>query len=198
MNYLPIINVERGEGVGDTGTGCGFIMRMGVGYWDVPYPLRNRLVTLAHEMFHVHQGQRLKNCVCPTSEPRMKAPRWFLEGSADVAGFTIVYGESPQTVQDLLALGAREGRGPEINVGFDEMNQIMGNPFTSRIPSGLLYPRAGMAVWYLVLQTSFNTVLIDFYDRITSVGNFDDAFVQTFGMTVPEYEKAFVSWINSL
>jgi putative cell wall-binding protein len=198
MNYLPIVNVERGDGSGDSETGCGFIMRMGVGYWDVPYPLKNRLVVLAHEIFHTHQGQRLKNCVCPTSEPRMKAPRWFLEGSAEVAGFSMVYGESPQAVRDLLALGAREGRGAEINVGFDEMNQILGNPYTSRIPSGLLYPRAGMAVWYLVLQTSFDTVLIDFYDRISSVGNFDDAFEQTFGMTVREYEAKFLVWIDSL
>jgi hypothetical protein len=186
------------EGIADAGSGCGFIMRLGVGVWDLPFPYRTRLVTAAHEMFHVHQGQRLKNCVCPTSEPWMKAPRWFLEGSADVAGFTMVYGEGPQTVRDLLAVGAIVGRGGELDIGFDEMNYLMGNPLSSRLSSGQMYPRAAMAVWYLILQTSFDTVMIDFYDRIASVGNFDDAFVQTFGMTVPEYEKVFVSWIKSL
>ncbi|MGA1739207.1 MAG: hypothetical protein ACO4AM_08000, partial [Candidatus Nanopelagicaceae bacterium] len=200
LTHQPAEILAFVEGIADAATGCGFIMRLGVGLWDLPFPFRTRLVTAAHEMFHVHQGQRLKTCVCPTSEGvgAIKAPRWFLEGSADVAGFTMVYGEGPQTVRDLLAVGAVVGRGGELDIGFDEMNYLMGNPLSSRLSSGQMYPRAAMAVRYLILQTSFDTVMIDFYDRIASVGNFDDAFVQTFGMTVSEYEKVFVSWINSL
>jgi putative cell wall-binding protein len=195
LTYLSAEIIASVEGTADA---CGFIMRMGVGVWDLPFPVRTRLVTAAHEMFHSFQFQRLQDCVCPTSEPGAKLQRWFLEGSADVAGFTMVYGEGPQTVRDLIAVGASIVRTPGGDIGFDEMNYYLGNPLAPRPSSIPLYERSSMAVWYLILQTSFDTVMIDFYDRIASVGNFDDAFVQTFGMTVPEYEKVFVSWINSL
>jgi hypothetical protein len=194
MNGMPRQYIAEGEGVGDSNTGCGFIMRMGVGQYGVCPLCKDSLVTASHEMFHVYQGQRLRSCSCP-GRFYAKMPRWFLEGTADFAGYTVTFGETPEVLAGLKKKYGASGRGGKLDIGFEKMDEVLFRPYTSDIPVQYIYDRSFMAVAYLVELTSVETVMGEMFDRTVAAGNFDSAFQQTFGMTEKEFEAKFTAWI---
>lgn len=182
--------LAAGMGVGSVDQGCGLAQKLGD--WSFPQRFIILESMVAHEGFHVYQGQILRACGCPNQRYYAKAPRWMLEGTADIAGFESAYGIGSPTMTALRRANLALGRDSSADVSLPQLDQAL---FDGGIGVDIRYSRAMLAAQYLLEITSRQKVMRDFWDNVVAMADWESAFTATFGFTEAQFDQMFRLWL---